>query len=85
MTRSTSLVRPTTGSSFPSAASWVRSRLKASSAGVLVPEDCAILICNMYYREIEAQLREMGLRNPVAYFNDECLPHFFAGKLPEGV
>lgn len=50
-----------------------------------LPEDCAILICNMYYREIEAQLREMGLRNPVAYFNDECLPHFFAGKLPEGV
>ena len=50
-----------------------------------LPEDCAIFICNIYYREIEAQLREMGLKNPVAYFNDECLPHFFAGKLPEGV
>ena len=49
-----------------------------------LPEDCAIFICNIYYREIEAQLREMGLKNPVAYFNDECLPHFYAGRLPEG-
>lgn len=37
-----------------------------------LPKDCAIFICNIYYREIEAQLRTMGLRNPVAYFNDEC-------------
>ena len=37
-----------------------------------LPPDCAIFICNIYYREIEAQLKDMGLPNPVAYFNDEC-------------
>ena len=35
MTRSISLARPMVGSSWPSAASWVRSRQKWSSAGVL--------------------------------------------------
>lgn len=39
-----------------------------------LPEDCVIYICNIYYREIEAQLREMGVTNPVEYFNDEYLP-----------
>ena len=34
MTRSISLARPIVGSSWPSAASWVRSRQKWSSAGV---------------------------------------------------
>ena len=37
-----------------------------------LPPNCAIFICNIYYREIEAQLKDMGLPNPVAYFNDEC-------------
>ena len=37
-----------------------------------LPPDCAIFICNIYYREIEAQLKDMGLPNPIAYFNDEC-------------
>ena len=41
-----------------------------------LPEDCAVFICNIYYREIEEQLREMGIRNPVEYFNDEYLPTF---------
>lgn len=41
-----------------------------------LPEDCAILICNIFYREIEKQLREMGLGNPIAYFNDEYMPFF---------
>ena len=48
-----------------------------------LPSDCAIFICNIYYREIEAQLREMGLQNPIEFFNDECLSTMYAGKLPE--
>ena len=38
--------------------------------------DTVILICNIYYREIDEQLRGMGLKNPIAYFNDEYLPRF---------
>ena len=41
-----------------------------------LPEDCAIIICNLYYREIENQIRKMGIKNPVEYFNDEYLPEF---------
>lgn len=48
-----------------------------------LPATCAIFICNIYYREIEAQLREMGLQNPIEFFNDECLSTMYAGKLPE--
>jgi len=39
-----------------------------------LPEECAIFVCNIYYREIEAQLRDMGIRNPIEYFSDEYLP-----------
>jgi sugar phosphate isomerase/epimerase len=39
-----------------------------------LPKDCAIFICNIYYEEIAGQLREMGLENPIEYFNDEYLP-----------
>ena len=46
-----------------------------------LPEDCAIFICNVYYREIETQLRDMGLPNPVAYFNDECPPKVVLEKI----
>nr|WP_296480251.1 sugar phosphate isomerase/epimerase [uncultured Acetatifactor sp.] len=38
-----------------------------------LPENCAILICNIFYREIEQQLREMGVGNPIDYFNDEYM------------
>jgi len=48
-----------------------------------LPGDCAIFICNIYYREIEEQLREMGIKNPVEYFNDEYLPVFPFGRLKE--
>lgn len=41
-----------------------------------IPSDCAIFICNIYYREIENQLRKMGIANPIEYFNDEYLPHY---------
>lgn len=40
-----------------------------------IPEDCVIFICNVYYREIEEQLREMGLPNRIEYYNDEYLPY----------
>lgn len=39
-----------------------------------LPTDCVIYICNTYYREIEKQLKDMGVTNPVEYFNDEYLP-----------
>ncbi len=39
-----------------------------------LPDGTAIFICNMFYREIEEQLREMGVKNPIEYFNDEYLP-----------
>ena len=48
-----------------------------------LPEDCAVFICNIYYREIEEQLREMGIRNPVEYFNDEYMPAFHFVRLKE--
>ena len=48
--------------------------VKSSEALRSLPEDCAIIICNFYYSEIEAQLHEMGLKNPIERFNDEYLP-----------
>ena len=39
-----------------------------------LPSDTAIFICNVYYREIEEQLKTMGLSNPIERFNDEYLP-----------
>lgn len=42
-----------------------------------LPKDCAIFICNRYYREIEVQLREMGIENDIEYFNDEYMPAFY--------
>lgn len=35
--------------------------------------DTAIVICNMFYDEIIAQLKSMNLPNPVVIFNDEIL------------
>lgn len=48
-----------------------------------LPEDCAVFICNIYYREIEEQLRQMGIKNPVEYFNDEYMPAFHFDRLKE--
>ncbi len=39
-----------------------------------LPEGTGIFICNMFYREIEEQLRSMGVTNGIEYFNDEYLP-----------
>ncbi|MCI9135677.1 MAG: sugar phosphate isomerase/epimerase [Lachnospiraceae bacterium] len=46
-----------------------------------LPSDCAVFICNIYYREIQAQLRQMGLENPVEYFSDEFMPSFYFDRL----
>jgi len=48
-----------------------------------LPEDCAIFICNIYYREIEKQLKDMGLENPIEFFNDEYMPSFYVNRLEE--
>lgn len=46
-----------------------------------LPEDTAIFICNIYYREIERQLRGMGVQNPIVYFNDEYMPNYYFDRL----
>ncbi len=46
-----------------------------------LPKDTAIFICNIYYREIEEQIRNMGLENPIEYFNDEYMPTFYFDRL----
>lgn len=38
-----------------------------------LPEGCGVFICNIYYKEIEKQLRDMGIQN-IEFFNDEYLP-----------
>lgn len=45
-----------------------------------LPDDCGVYICNIYYREIETQLRGMGIRN-IEYFNDEYMPTFYFDRL----
>lgn len=42
--------------------------------------DTAIFICNIYYDEIEQQLRKMGVRNPIEKFNDEYLPSMYTDR-----
>jgi sugar phosphate isomerase/epimerase len=46
-----------------------------------IPSDCGIFICNIYYREIEKQLRDMGIKNNIEFFNDEYLPSYRLEKL----
>ncbi|MCR5223304.1 MAG: sugar phosphate isomerase/epimerase [Lachnospiraceae bacterium] len=46
-----------------------------------IPQDCVIYICNLYYREIEEQLRTMGVKNPIEYFNDEYLPSYYTDRI----
>lgn len=41
-----------------------------------LPENYCVVICNSFYREIEAQLKEMGIKN-IGYFNDEYMPSFY--------
>lgn len=46
-----------------------------------LPSETAVFICNIYYREIERQLRDMGLQNPIEFFNDEYMPSFYFDRL----
>ena len=46
-----------------------------------LPENTGIYICNIYYRDIEAQLREMGITENIEYFNDEYLDTFYMDRL----
>ncbi len=46
-----------------------------------LPKDVAIFICNVYYDEIDEQLREMGLENPIERFSDEYMPTFHLDRL----
>lgn len=46
-----------------------------------LPPETAVFICNIYYREIEKQLREMGIQNPIEFFNDEYMPSFYFDRL----
>jgi sugar phosphate isomerase/epimerase len=45
-----------------------------------LPDDCAIFICNTYYSEITQQLRDMGIKNPIEYFNDEYMPSLYLDR-----
>lgn len=55
--------------------------IKSPDALKELDSDCAIFICNIYYREIESQLREMGIDNPIEYFNDEYMPSYYLKRL----
>ena len=46
-----------------------------------LPEDVAIFICNIYYNEIDEQLRGMGLKNPIERFSDEYMATFHMERL----
>lgn len=46
-----------------------------------LPEGTGIFICNIFYREIENQLREMGITGGIEYFNDEYLQTFYMDRL----
>ncbi len=54
--------------------------VKSPEALKEVPEGCGIFICNIYYREIEQQLRDMGIEN-IEFFNDEYMPSFHFDRL----
>lgn len=45
-----------------------------------LPGNCGIFICNIYYREIEKQLLEMGIKN-IEFFNDEYMPSFHFDRI----
>lgn len=45
-----------------------------------ISENYGVIICNIFYREIEEQLRSMGIEN-IGYFNDEYMPSFYVDRL----
>lgn len=57
--------------------------VKSPEALKRLPRDCCVVICNIFYREIETQLHEMGIEN-IGYFNDEYMPSFYFDRLDNG-
>ena len=55
--------------------------VKSPEALKKLSPETAVFICNIYYREIEGQLREMGIQNPIEFFNDEYMPSFYFDRL----
>lgn len=55
--------------------------VKSPEALKAIEPDCAIFLCNIYYREIEKQLRDMEIQNPIEFFNDEYMPSFYFDRL----
>lgn len=45
-----------------------------------LPENCGVFICNIYYREIEKQLLEMGIHH-IEFLNDEYMPSFHFDRM----
>ena len=56
--------------------------VKPPEAITKVKGDCGIFICNIYYREIEQQLKDMGIEH-IEFFNDEYMPSFHFDRLKE--
>lgn len=54
--------------------------VKSPESLLSLPDDCGVFICNIYYREIEKQLHEMGIKN-IEFFNDEYMPSYFFDRL----
>lgn len=54
--------------------------IKSPESLLDIPDNCGIFICNIYYREIEKQLHEMGIKN-IEFFNDEYMPSYFFDRL----
>ena len=54
--------------------------VKAPEALKDIPPECGVFICNIYYREIENQLRDMGIEH-IECFNDEYMPSFYFDRL----
>jgi sugar phosphate isomerase/epimerase len=55
--------------------------VKSPEALKEIPSDWGIFICNIYYREIEQQLKDMGIKNNIDFFNDEYMPSFYFDRL----
>lgn len=56
--------------------------VKSPDSLLELPEDCGIFICNIYYREIEKQLNDMGIKN-IEFFNDEYMPSYYFDRLED--
>ncbi len=46
-----------------------------------LPDNTGIFICNIYYSEIEKQLRDMGIKENIEYFNDQYLQTSYMDRL----